>query len=91
MLTGEGAGAGTAAAKARTNVSKKSRSSKELVQKPLDLVDRAARKKMETTERAIGRFGEATRADNSVNLVSAFHSQVLFLMNNVRRKQTRNG
>ena len=91
MLTGEGAGAGTAAAKARTNVSKKSRSSKELVQKPLDLVDRAARKKMETTERAIGRFGDATRADNSANLGSAFHSQVLFLMNNVRRKQTRNG
>ena len=92
MLTGEGAGAGTAAAKARTNVSKKSRSSKELVQKPLDLVDRAARKKMETTERAIGRFGDATRADNSANLGSAFHSQVLFSMNNVRRKkQTRNG
>ena len=91
MLTGEGAGAGTAAAKARTNVSKKSRSSKELVQDPLDLVDRAARKKMETTERAIGRFGEATRADDSANLASAFHSQVLFSMNNVRRKQTRNG
>ena len=46
---------------------------------------------METTERAIGRFGEATRADNSANLGSAFHSQVLFSMNNVRRKQTRNG
>ena len=43
------------------------------------------------TERAINRFGEATRADSSANLGSAFHSQVLFLMNNVRRKQTRNG
>ena len=82
MLTGEGAGAGTAAAKARTNVSKKSRSSKELVQKPLDLVDRIARRKMETSERTISRFGEAIRADGSANLGISYNSQVLFSVHN---------
>ena len=91
MLTSEDAGAGTSAAQARAKVSKKPRSSKELVQKPLDLVDRTARRKMESSEQAIGRFGEATRAGSSANLGSAYNSQVLFSINNVVSNQTRNG
>ena len=91
MLTSEDAGAGTSAAQARAKVSKKPRSSKEPVQNPRDLVDRAARRKMESSEQAIGRFGEATRAGSSANLGSAYNSQVLFSINNVVSNQTRNG
>ena len=91
MLTSEDAGAGTSAAQARAKVSKKPRSSKEPVQNPRDLVDRAARRKMESSERAISRSGEATRAGSSANLGSAINSQVLFSVNNVIRNETRNG
>ena len=91
MLTNEDASAGTSAAQARAKVSKKPRSSKEPVQTPLDLVDRTARRKMESSEQAIGRFGEATRAGSSANLGSAYNSQVLFSINNVVSNQTRNG
>ena len=91
MLTNEDAGAGTSAAQARAKVSKKPRSSKEPVQNPLDLVDRIARRKMETSERAISRFGEAIRADGSANLGISYNSQVLFSVHNVNRNQTRNG
>ena len=46
---------------------------------------------MESSEQAIGRFGEATRAGSSANLGSAYNSQVLFSINNVVSNQTRNG
>ncbi|EJK59200.1 hypothetical protein THAOC_20609 [Thalassiosira oceanica] len=78
-----------AAASASTNT--KGRKASKACSQAKQLVDKTSRQKVECTEKAALRYADATRHADGADMGGAFSQQMVMPVNNVRKKQTRNG
>ena len=78
-----------AVASARTKTT--GRKASEACSQPSQLVDKAARRKVECTEKAAARHADATRLAEGADMGGAYSQQMVISVDNVRKTQTRNG
>jgi len=78
-------------AAASTSTSATGRKASEACSQANQLVDKTSRRKVECTEKAALRYADATRHADGADMGGAFSQQMVITINNVRKKQTRNG
>lgn len=79
------------AAAASTRTRTKGRKATEACSQPTQLVDKAARRSAACAENAALRYARATRPAEGADMNGAYAQQVVITVNNVAKKQTRNG